>query len=561
MEATPGERLAMRYHRGSHNAVTMMNTANSTPARDFDFVRSRLLRREEIAFLDVREEAPHAEGHPLFAANLPCSRIELDAYTKMPRLDVPVVTLDNGEGLAEIAADRLVSLGYTNVAVFDGGLDAWRAAGGELFIDVNVPSKAFGELMEAACHTPSLSAQEVKAMIDGGEDMVIVDVRRFDEFRTMSIPTAVSVPGAELVLRVPDLAPDPRTKVIVNCAGRTRSLVGTQSLRNAGLRNPVAALRNGTIGWLLAGQTLDNGSDRTFASTPPESAAAAAERARAVANGVGVGRASMADLAAWSRQEMRTTYRFDVRSAAEYEAGHLPGFLSTPGGQLVQETEMAAPVRGARIVLADDDGARANMTASWLAQMDWEVYVLDGATATEFSETGPFVPRMAERPDHRLATAAELDAWLRSDDDVVVVDLSKLAGYRRRHVPGAWFILRSRLREDVVTLPRASRYVLTCPDGNLSAFAAPELAAETGADVFVLNGGVDAWSDGGFKVETGETRLASPPIDRYRRPYEGTNASAEAMQAYLDWEFGLIEQLGRDGTHHFRPTPLAAPPV
>ncbi len=39
---------------------------------------------------------------------------------------------------------------------------------------------------------------------------------------------------------------------------------------------------------------------------------------------------------------------------------------------------------------------------------------------------------------------------------------------------------------------------------------------------------------------------------RYRRPYEGTDAPAEAMQAYLDWEFGLVAQLARDGTHNFR---------
>ncbi len=98
---------------------------------------------------------------------------------------------------------------------------------------------------------------------------------------------------------------------------------------------------------------------------------------------------------------------------------------------------MAAPVRGARILLADILGARANMTASWLAQMGWEVYVLDhgydGAV-----EVGP--PQVLPRPD---------------------------------------------------------------------------------------------------------------PQHRYRRPYEGTEASREAMQAYLDWEYGLVEQLKRDGTHGF----------
>ena len=43
-----------------------------------------------------------------------------------------------------------------------------------------------------------------------------------------------------------------------------------------------------------------------------------------------------------------------------------------------------------------------------------------------------------------------------------------------------------------------------------------------------------------------------PRTDRYRRPYEGTDNPREAMQGYLDWEFGLIAQLERDGTHGFR---------
>jgi len=222
-------------------------------------VRAALLERREIALLDVREEDPHAQSHPLFAANFPLGRIELNAYATLPRREVPIVALDGGEGYAESAARKLAELGYSDVASSRGGVAGWAAAGGELFRDVNVPSKAFGELVESQRHTPSFSAEEVQALINANANIVIVDVRRFDEYQTMNIPGSISVPGAELVLRLPALAPDPRTQVIVNCAGRTRSIIGTQSLINAGLPNPVAALRNGTIGWTLAGQRLEHG--------------------------------------------------------------------------------------------------------------------------------------------------------------------------------------------------------------------------------------------------------------------------------------------------------------
>lgn len=527
------------------------------PTRSFAQVREALLQRREIALLDVREEAPFAECHPLFAANLPLSRIELEAWARIPRRDTAIVVYDDGEGLAPRAARRLVDLGYTDVALLEGGLAGWRAAGGELFRDVNVPSKAFGELVESKRHTPSLSAQEVKALLDAKADVVVLDARRFDEYNTMSIPGGISVPGAELALRVRALAPNPSTRVIVNCAGRTRSIIGTQSLVNFGIPNPVAALRNGTIGWTLAGQALEHGQTRRFGPVDAAQREEASARARAVADRARVGRATRAQLEAWRREAGRTTYLFDVRTPEEFAAGHLPGAASAPGGQLVQETDHSVPVRGARIVLADDDGVRANMTASWLAQMNWEVHVLDGLVPGDFTETGSVVPLRPEPAAARTAPPAELAQWLASEAHAtVVIDLAASAAYVKAHIPGAWFVLRSQLPQALEAIHALQatplRYVLASPDGALAGYAAADLAQLVPSDsVHVLAGGSAAWSAAGLAMEAGEQRLASPRIDRYRRPYEGTDNPVAAMQGYLDWEFGLVEQLGRDATHGF----------
>ncbi len=534
---------------------------------EYEDVRSALLEKREIAFLDVREEDPHAQSHPLFAANFPLSRVELDAYSKLPRRDVQIVTLDEGdvdlvESDAMLAARRLVALGFSRVAVFAGGVRAWQMAGGELFRDVNVPSKSFGELVEAERHTPSLSAPEVKALIDQQADVVIVDARRYDEYNTMSIPTATSCPGAELVLRIAELAPRPETQVIVNCAGRTRSIIGTQSLINAGIPNKVSALRNGTIGWTLAGQALDKGETRKFTDVSDQTMQNAAARARSVAERAGVKYVKWPEAQAWQSQAERTTYFFDARTPEEFAAGHIAGFRSTPGGQLVQETEMVAPVRGARIVLVDTDGVRANMTASWLAQMAWDVYVLTELPAGAFAETGPWVAECAKLPIVPTIAVAELAAALAEDvahdaahdvaaKKMVVIDLSKHAQYVQAHLPGAQYVLRSQFRQALSQLPRASAYVLVCPDGLLSGYAHAEIAALLSAPVSVLAGGMQAWKAAGLALEKGATALLSEPIDRYKRPYEGTDAPREAMQAYLDWEFGLVAQLGVDGTHHF----------
>src|SRR5438477_7336769 len=345
-------------------------------------VRAMLKDGGEIALLDVREEGVFSEeGHPFFANSLPLSRLELLVRDLAPRKLTRIVVYDGGdENLADRAAAKLTRMGYRDVAVMAGGARGWVAAGYELFTGVNVPSKAFGELVEHRCETPHIAAAELKRRLDAGEEVLIVDSRPIGEFRNMSIPGAFDCPGAELVYRVPDQLRSTDSLVVVNCAGRTRSIIGAQSLRNAGLANPVMALENGTMGWELAGLELARGRDEAL---PPPSPAGLV-RARALADQValkfGIVRIDDAMLARFEAEaDERTLYVFDVRSPEEYIAGHLAGSRSAPGGQLVQATDAYMATRNARIVLTDDDGVRAVMTGSWLVQMGCpEVYVLAG---------------------------------------------------------------------------------------------------------------------------------------------------------------------------------------
>jgi rhodanese-related sulfurtransferase len=235
----------------------------------------------------------------------------------------------------------------------------------------------------------------------------------------------------------------------------------------------------------------------------------------------------------------------------------LPGARSAPGGQLVQATDGYMATRGARVVVVDDDGVRAPMTASWLKQMGWrEVAVLDGGLGDGPLETGehvPYVPGLAEVAAAAVTPEA-LAARLR-DDGTLVIDLATSLRYRDGHVPGAWFAIRARLDDALRRLPPARSLVLTSEDDVVARLAAPELAALVGRPVAVLAGGTAAWAAAGLPLTEGLDNLAAECDDVWYRPYERIDGVEQAMQAYLDWEVALVPQVDRDGTLRFRSAP------
>jgi rhodanese-related sulfurtransferase/predicted metal-dependent enzyme (double-stranded beta helix superfamily) len=502
----------------------------------------------EIALLDVREEGEHADGHPLFAVPLPLSCLELRAPALLPRPDVRIVLLDADDGRADRAAERLTRLGHRDLHVLAGGVAGWVAAGFELFSGINVPSKAFGEVVEHVADTPRVTAEDLKAEIDRGRDMVILDSRPLDEFSNMSIPGGVNVPGAELVHRIKDLAPDPATLVVVNCAGRTRSIIGAQSLRNAGIENPVVALKDGTMGWHLAGLPLARGETRRYGARGAEAArwsVAAAERLR---RRMGLSVIDDTEARRMLAASDRTTHLFDVRDPTEFAQGHRPDARTAPGGQLVQATDGYVAVRGARLILACDDMVRSTMTASWLVQLGWrDVHILRDALA------GPLVAGaepLCDPADPAAATVtpAELAA---ADAETLVLDLDSSLTYCRAHVRGAWWAMRARLAQALPALPGFARLVLTSADGRLARLAVPEAAELTGKPVAALAGGTAAWIAADLPTDAGEVRMADQPIDRWYRPYDRDTGVEDRMRAYLAWEVALTDQIARDGSARF----------
>ena len=509
----------------------------------------------EIAFIDVREEGQHCDGHPLLAVNIPYSRLELDILRMVPRKSTRIALVDGNDGVGVRAAARLAHLGYSDVGVLTGGVAAWSMAGYPLFPSSNVPSKGFAEVVEIDNHTPHITAAELDEMQRAGRNLKILDSRTVEEFNRFHVPGAQTCPGAELVYRFADLVPDPETLVVVSCAGRTRSIIGAQSLIDAGVPNKVVSLQGGTQGWRLAGLALETNTRQSVAPVSSAGIAAAAPRAAAVAEKFGVWRIEPPVLTAWQRAAAnRTTYVLDVRTPEEFARGHLPGSISAPGGQLVQAIDRWVGTRGSRLVLVDDHGTRAVMTAHWLQQMGWDVVVLEHAFDGVDLLPGPDQPPLPPLPAAVLVPVETAAALMTAGAKAIALGSS--AAFRAAHPPGAVWTTRARLSRLPARVLDAAHIVIFADDPSLARLIVPDLAELSSAELAIVRGGTAAWQAAHRPlVSTPDEPPDSERIDfvfwNYNR-HESDEGARQAMQNYLQWELDLPAEIQRDGLSGFR---------
>jgi rhodanese-related sulfurtransferase len=518
--------------------------ANTIAVEDF-----RRLRESGAAHapIDVREPAEYNLSHIPNVYSLPRRWLEFRMRAFVPFLGTPVVVIDDDGRRSGLAASTIEHLGYTNVSVLKGGTNRWAADDQPTEWGVNVPSKDFGEKVLLQGSVPEVSADELHAWQQEARPFVLVDSRTPEEHARMCIPGARSMPGAELGLRIWELAGGDDTPIVVHCAGRTRSIIGAGTLLRMGVPN-VFALKNGTSGWLLSGFELETGSSRLELPEPtPEHRREAEERARRVATEDGVRFTRVEDLGGLKAHAgYRNVYLVDVRNRREYVAGHIPGFRWAPGGQLVQATDSYLGVVNSLVVLACDGITRAAMTGSWLKQMGFaDVAVLDGGT-TAWTEAGNDLESgmteekpaglEAARAQTTLLSPADLKSRLQ---ETWVVHTGGSDEFAAGHVPGSRWLPRGylELRAADVIPSMLAPVVVTCSDALNSPFAAAALRELGYADVSVLDGGMAAWRAAGFDAETGLSGVMGSPDD----VLPPVRSYADMMN-YLRWEERLGEK-------------------
>lgn len=512
-----------------------------------------------FALIDVREPGEYNASHIPGSSLIPRRMLEFDLPAAVPHTASLIVLCDDDGRRVSRAVATAAAMGYSNIAWLEGGVNRWMSLDHPTEWGVNVPSKDFGEKMEVVHNVPEIDAIELRARMERGDKMVILDTRTPEEYRRFCIPGGRSMPGGELALRITDVTADldADTAVVVNCAGRTRSIIGTRILQRMGLDREIVGLKNGTSGWVLAGYELEAGADRDALPAVSDAGRAAAEAYAdrcAAEDGVRfLDIAGLDQLAARSRSE--SVYFIDVRTAEEYAAGHIAGFRWFPGGQCVQRSDDVAVVKNAPIVFCCDGKARATLVASWYRQLGYgEVYALDGGVnawtrAGRQPESGTNV---GARFDGSVGGAGEPGLLAAARDSVPAVGVPQLSDnppdavifvdtsqdFARGHIPGARWVPRGWLEWQIAdyAADTNARIVVTCNDGRQSLLAAATLRELGYANAAALDGGMAAWRAAGQQIEEGLTGVMRTPSDIV---FSGPDRTYADMQNYLRWETDL----------------------
>jgi len=506
---------------------------------------------QEIAVLDIREHGQYGEEHLFYIFSVPYSKLEVEVARLVPRKNVRMVLVGDELGaLTGKAHQRLNAMGYENIHVLDGGMSAWKKAGFEVFAGVNLPSKAFGELAEHAFNTPRITALELNKKIAAKENMVILDGRPFAEYKKMSIPTAVCCPNGELALRIDEIAPDPETTIIINCAGRTRSIIGAQTLINLGIPNKVLALENGTQGWYLQDLPLDHGQIRKYPEQINDTGIDARKsRARTLAEKHNVQFVDSNTVHAWLKENDRSTFLCDVRTPEEFAKGTVLNAQHAPGGQLVQATDQYVGIKGARLVLIDQEGVRAPAMASWLAMLGWEVAVWQGAFKDASSNTQNSKNEQVNQHEDEVASSEDITQigcehiadLMRSG--VVVVDLRPSMKFRETHLLGAIWSIRPKLSE-LTQLSKEKPILLIAEDIETAKLASLDLRDMGIKQIYVNIDTPSAWNAAKLSLESSPSIPTNEQcIDYLLFVHDRHDGNKEAARQYLAWEMNLLAQI------------------
>ena len=501
--------------------------------------------RRDWALLDVREQGEAHAGHIPTATFLPRRLVEARIFELLPDRSVHAVIYDSGmhptlgkDSRAALARETLESCGYSNVTILEGGYADWLSSGAQVSKGSNVPCKAFGEAVLEEDEVPSIDPEELHESLRSGTPPAICDVRTYEEYHHHHLPGAISTPGFDLAGHLPDLQ-GKSPFVLINCAGRTRSIIATATARKLGC-DAAWGLRNGTMGWQIAGQNVT--SENCVSMTPVHNSTINA-RAEELADKAGVGRVSAGELAGLLDGNI-PPYVFDLRTMSEFRNGHIPGSIALPGGQLIQRTDDYAAIPAHPIVLVDNGCSQAALAGYWLRRMgfpdvsrlvpDISGWMASGAAIATGRRSGAAF-QIADDERVQEIAAADLDPSA-IFQGYSILDIRTSREFQSAHIEGAHWAPRGWLEHAARNMQQMRKPLLVARDERQARLGAAQLIAVGIPSVAFVADGMNGWQACGHSAVQGDVTGSPYYPDLVEPPY---SKGIDEMRAYIEWEVAL----------------------
>ena len=511
-------------------------------------VRSWISDKEEVAFIDVREIGQHTNGHPFFSISIPYSLFEFNIKTLVPNKQTRVILIDNNNGISDLVYNIAHQMGYSNISIIEGGVEEWVSAGYKLFDGINVPSKSFGELIEKYFHTPSITAKELAQKQKNNENYIVIDGRPFLEYNKMSIPKSICCPNAELFFRVSSYIKDINTEIIINCAGRTRSIIGAQTLIDFGIKNKVKALENGTQGWFLSELSLDHNKNKYLEVLPNDLEIQQLQnKVLKLTNDLNIDLIDLKKAQELIIDKKKSTFIFDVTTSKTISI--TPGIImNVPGGQLIQATDKYIGVWKATVILIDHgDLIRAGTTSFWLKKMGYEVYILKEGLLK--AQTLKFTKEI----DHKLI---DLD-FINLEDLVkikkqILYDIRSSKDFCKMRIKNSIWLNRAHLYREK-TKTDDPIIIITDNLEKASLIVQDLKQKDKGAIIKVYKWNQNEITSYPSVIDvTIETLSEQNNIDFNFHTHMRHNGNKEHAKQYLEWEINLVSKMDKQELSFFK---------
>ncbi len=500
---------------------------------------------KEISLIDIREIGLHSNGHPFFSISIPYSVFEIELKKLVPNKNVIVIIIDQNDKLSEIACKQAEKLGYKNLFVLENGIKGWIDQGYKLFEGINVPSKAFGEMVELKNKTPCIKPASLAQKIKNKENILILDGRPFDEFKKMNIPKGICCPNMEMPVRI-DKKIDKKTEIIVNCAGRTRSIIGTQNLINFGIHNNVKTLKNGTQGWFLSDLKLEKNQNRKLPLPKLKPNKTFTKKAVQLIKKFKLQKINFKQASNILKDKSRTTYLFDITTREKKYSNFNKRIRNTPGGQLIQATDKYIGVMNSQIILLDDgDLIRSTMTASWLKKMGFHAFIYDG----DQTKLNNLLPKINSK-NHVLKSNKIKFLFDQIYKEFRILDIRNSHSFKKSHIKKSTWLSRPNLR--FIDLKTQKKILFVYDNLTKAKLIENDMKEKYNLDIYFYK-----FAEKDFhkfpKVLTTNSNYPKKTdcIDFVYHTHKRHSGNKNHAKKYLNWETNLIDKMDKEEIKKF----------